>query len=233
MSGTLAAACGMGEGVARAQTGADVHTNTQGLPDAPSVTRNNAVIPHEKRWSDTVEPGQTVVPMTPREKLEYPVREEFRPIVLVPLLLSAGYGVLTDSNPKYGTNPDDFGLRIGAAATDQAITRGLTDGLLPIIFHQDPRYYRQAYGGYVSRTDHALRRVVIAQGDSGRQMFNYSDIVGRGMAAALTQTYYPSDSVNKVVVFKGWGTSLAALAGGNIFEEFWPDFKVKVLHIGH
>ena len=68
-------------------------------------------------------------------------------------------------------------------------------------------------------------------GDSGKAGFNFSDTLGRGMAAALTQAYYPEQSVHPGVVFRTWGVSLIGSAGVNIFQEFWPDFKKKVLNL--
>jgi hypothetical protein len=98
-----------------------------------------------------------------------------------------------------------------------------------VIFHEDPRYYRLTYGGYRVRTEYALRRVFVDARNSGNHGFNFSDTLGRGMAAALTQAYYPEASIHPSVVFRTWGISLAGSAGVNIFQEFWPDFKVKVL----
>ena len=177
-----------------------------------------------------VEPGEKIPPMTVRDKLAFPAHEEFRWTTLVPILYSGGYGVLRNSDPKLGTNSDAFGERVGEAALRQGISRELSDSFLPILFHEDPRYYRMAYGSYGARTRHAIRRVFISQKDSGAITFNYSDIVGRGMAAALTQTYYPQASISPKVVFTTWGLSLAALGGGNLFEEFWPDVKHKWFH---
>ena len=165
-----------------------------------------------------------------RDKLLYPAHEENPLVSLGRIVYSGGYGILVNSDPKYGTDKAGFGERVGAAALRLAITRELSDSFLPILFHEDPRYYRQGAGSYLSRTGHAFRRVVFTQSDSGARTINYSDLLGRGMNAALTQTYYPEVSVTPGVVFRSWGVSVAVLGGSKVFDEFWPDVRSRLRH---
>ncbi len=228
-----------------AVAGAATPVRAQSMPDAPTAagqqptshvpvpaTRPPTPEALEKRhWSSVVEPGEKIPPLRLRDKLLFPVHEELHLVTtLVPDLFSGTYGVLRDTDPKLGTDAAGFGERVGEAALHQAITREISDSLLPILLHQDPRYYRQAYGSYVSRTEHVVGRVFITQTDAGGKTFNTSDILGRGMAAALTQTYYPSRSQSAGVVFQTWGLSLGALGVGDLFQEFWPDVKRKLFH---
>ena len=171
--------------------------------------------------------------MTVRQKLLLPAHEELSWTTPVAILYSGWYGILRDSDPHYGINLDGWGERVGAAALRQATTRELTDSFLPILFREDPRYYRQAYGSYGSRAEYAATRIFIDRRDSGTQGFNFSDVLGRGMAAALTQTYYPQSSIGTGVVLRSWGISLAALGGTNLFSEFWPDARRKLFHKSH
>jgi hypothetical protein len=60
------------------------------------------------------------------------------------------------------------------------------------------------------------------RGDDGSDQFNYSGIVGRAAAAALTTTYYPEPSVTGRVVGLTFLTSIATDAGGNLVVEFLP-----------
>ncbi len=201
------------------------------LPDSPvPATRpNTPEAVYSRRWEGVIEPGEKVPPLTTWDKFLFPVHEELRPLSLVPVVVSGEYGAWRNSDPKVGTNIDAFGKRVGDAALRQASIRFFADGLLPAITHEDPRYYRKTYGSDPSRFVYALRRVFVDARDSGKLGFNFSDTLGRGMAAALTQAYYPDASVRPQVVFRTWGISLAGSAGVNIFQEFWPDIKVKVL----
>ena len=202
------------------------------LPDAPTpvpATRPNTPQAVEKRkWQGVVEPGEKVPALTTRDKFLFPVHEELRPLSLVPVILEPFYGTLRGSDPKLGTDGAGYGERVGEAALRQATIRAFSDGLLPAIFHEDPRYYRMAYGTYGQRSVYAPKRLFIDRRDSGKTGFNYSDILGRGMAAALTQAYYPEASIRPGVVLNTWGYSLIGSESVNLFQEFWPDVKHKV-----
>ncbi len=219
------------------------------LPDAPApqqqpsvldqqppthpvpATRSNRPAAVEKRqFSVIVEPGEKVPPLSVRDKLLFPVHETTRYTTPLAILWGAWYGVLTDSNPHYGVNLEGWGERAGAAALRQANTHVLSDSLLAIAFKDDPRYYRLGEGSYVRRGEYAVSRVLITQKDDGSHGVNYPKILGRGMAAALTQTYYPQSSINNRYIFTSWATSLATLGASDLFNEFFPDIKQRVFH---
>jgi hypothetical protein len=201
------------------------------LPDAPNETPVHAATPkHIAKWYGVVDPGEKVPPLYTRDKLEFWLHEQVNPISLLPAFVSAGYGQVTGTDPKYGSDSAAFGERLGAAALRQASMRFFSDSFLPAVTHEDPRYFRKAYGSIVHRGLYAAERVVVDQRDDGSRGFNYSDTLGRGMASALTMTYYPEPSVRPGVVFRTWGVSLAGAAGNNLFLEFWPDIRDKLFH---
>ncbi|MGB7189825.1 MAG: hypothetical protein WBD10_06790 [Acidobacteriaceae bacterium] len=212
------------------------------LPDAPAARRaqvpnpgppplhaSNPPIPLSK-WDGVVDPGKTVQPLTSRDKMLFWLHEEVRPVSFAPAILSAGWGQLTDGDPKYGSDSAAFGERLGAAVLREASGRFFSDSLLPVITREDPRYYRKAYGGIKARGLYAAERVFLAQRDDGTSGFNYSDTLGNLAASALTVTYYPAPSANAGAVLSGWLWSFAGSAGGNLFLEFWPDARDAILH---
>ncbi len=209
------------------------------LPDAPQqpsyvpvpATRSpSSQAVKRRQWSVVVEPNEKIPALTSREKLLYPVHETFRWSTPVGILYSGWYGILRDNDPHFGINAAGWGERVGAAALRQESTRFFSDGFLPAAFHEDPRYFRKAYGSYPKRGLYAISRAVVSQRDSGAQGFGFSKVIGRGMSAALTQTYYPESSIGSRVVFISWGISISQLAGANLFDEFWPDVKRKFFH---
>lgn len=222
----------------------------QNLPDAPpppplgpqpDTPASHAPVPatraasvealNKRQWSSIVEPGEKIPPLSARQKLLFPLHEEARPeYSLLPIVLTSEYGNLRGTDPKLGSNGLSFAERVGDSALRQFSTRVFADSLLPIAFHQDPRYYREGYGTYRLRARYAIERVFITQSDRGARELNYSDVLGRGMSAALTQTYYPSRSLGAGVVGRSWALSLGSLGAGNLFQEFWPDVKRKVFH---
>jgi hypothetical protein len=198
------------------------------LPDAPKPNNpvNNAPAAVEKRkWSDIVEPGEKVSPVKVKDKLLFPIREELRLPGWFSAFFSSGWEQLRDSDPRYGVDSGAYGQRLGAAAIRDLSMRTFSDGLLPALLREDPRFYRKVNGSLVHRGLYAASRVFVGQRDSGTPGFNTSLIVGHGMASALTMAYYPDKSSHPSVVFSTWALSLLGAAGGNLWSEFWPDTR--------
>jgi hypothetical protein len=194
---------------------------------AAQATRPMAHAPYEKRkWAQWVDPGERIPPLYADDKWIFWLHQEARVSTAFPALISAGYGQLTDT-PRYGSDSEAFGDRLGAAVLRQASFRFFCSSLFPVIVHEDPRYFRKATGGYLSRARWAARRVLITQNDSGSHGFNFSNIVGHLAASALTPLYYPARSANVRVVMQTWGTSIAGSVGDNLFLEFGPDLLEK------
>jgi hypothetical protein len=198
------------------------------LPDAPPVHASQPDQFVKSKWFGVVDPGEKVPPLYPRDKMMFWLHEEFGPLSLLPAFTSAGWGQLVDSDPKYGSDSAAFGERLGAAVLRQATFRFFSDSLMPTVTHEDPRYFRKAYGPITDRGVYAAERVFVSQRDNGSHGFNYSDTLGRAAASALTMAYYPHESANWGVAARTWGVSLAGLAGNNLFMEFWPDVRDKL-----
>jgi hypothetical protein len=220
------------------------------LPDAPQAQQTSPApqavpadpkaaspLNHEsyekRKWSGYVDPGERVPVLHERDKMVFWLHEELEPSSPLPAFVSAGYGQLTDSDPKYGSDAGAFGERLGAAFLRQASMRFFSDSLFPALDHEDPRYYREASGGYAGRALHAAEFTFIDRNDSGQRTFNTSDIAGHLAASALTPAYYPPPSRTGGVVFRTWATSIAGAAVNNLFLEFWPDVMNKIHHRVH
>jgi hypothetical protein len=207
-----------------------------GLPDAPQpqqtaakpfVPRYNGAIPPARRYAQVIEPGQQAVALTAPEKLVFSLTEVARPITLIPALWSAGWEQIFLTDPKYGSDGGAYAEKFGAAVLRSTSVRIFSDGIFAAAFHQDPRYYRIAEGSMFHRGLLSAEQAIIAKGDDGSNQFNYSGILGRAAAAALTTTYYPAPSVNGRVVGLTFATSIATDAGGNLVLEFLPSLGRK------
>jgi hypothetical protein len=213
-----------------------LRAQNEALPDAPAnhvasgmhVTRESSYA--QSKWFGVVDPGEKVPPLYTRDKMVFWLHEEIGPLSLFPAFTSSGWEQLMGTDPKYGSDSGAFGQRLGAAVVREASMRLFSDSLLPAITHEDPRYYRKAYGPIKERGIYAAERVFVSQRDDGSHGFNYSDTLGRAAASVLTLAYYPQPSANATVVARTWGVSLAGLAGVNLFQEFWPDVRDKVFH---
>jgi hypothetical protein len=231
----LAIACG---GVGLGQAVSETHGTALAalLPDAPRPSAQSTAhnftpstqqtafspLPPARRFAQVIEPGQTEYRFTVSDKLVFSFTEVARPITLIPGLYSAGYEQLFNTDPKYGKDSGAFGEKLGAAMLRSASVRVFSDGIFAGAFHQDPRYYRIADGSFVRRSLLSMRQAVVRRGDNGTDQFNYSGILGRAAAAALTTTYYPEPSVTARVVSLTFLSSIATDAGGNLVLEFFP-----------
>jgi hypothetical protein len=182
----------------------------------------------KRKWSESVDPGETVPHLTPGNKMVFWLHEELRVTTLFPAFFDAGFGQLADS-PHYGSDSGAFGDRLGAAFLRQATMRFFSSSALPALDGEDPRYYRSAQGSPMQRGAWAVEQTFVARRDSGRHSFNFSDVFGHLAASALTPLYYPAPSVSAGVVMETWAASLGGDAANNLFLEFWPDV-VNGLH---
>ena len=142
----------------------------------------------------------------------------------------AGLAQLTDEHPDFGQGVKGFAHRYVTAYADQAVGNYMTEGILPILFHEDPRYFRRGKGrgGVWSRSAYAASRIFITRTDKGGASFNFAEVVGNGIAAGVGNAYYPSErSVGENV--SRLAQYLATDAISQVLKEFWPDIKQKLL----
>jgi hypothetical protein len=102
-----------------------------------------------------------------------------------------------------------------------------TEGLLPTLTHEDPRYFRRAEGSLGSRAWYAVTRIIVSKNDAGRNAFNASEWAGNAAAVAISNAYYPdtrtvTDNVQRLLI--ACGTD----AFSDVLKEFWPDVKRKL-----
>ncbi len=182
-------------------------------------------------WRDpkSLDLSMPVVPLTASEKLKLSFQEQFTPFALASMVFAAGWEQLVNSNPKYGTNSTAFAERVGAAAVRQTSQAVLSDGVFASVFHQDPRYYREANGALAKRIFYAASRTFRTRSDSGDPEVNYSLLFGHATAQALTLTYYPDRSQSGRVAITGFAWSLVGSMLGNQYHEFWPDVLQAIL----
>lgn len=139
---------------------------------------------------------------------------------------NAGISQITNSTPLYGREFwPAYPERYGAAVGDIVSQNFFGDFLLASAFHEDTRYVRRgSTHKLLSRIAYAVSRSVITRTDAGAATFNWSNVLGTGMSAALSNAYYPPESRRPGVAATNYGTSLAGSGFANLLPEFWPDF---------
>jgi hypothetical protein len=103
---------------------------------------------------------------------------------------------------------------------------------VPAATREDPRYYTLGHGGFFRRTGYAASRLLITKTDSGGRTFNFSEIVGNGAGAGISNLYYPAQERTWTKTQQKWLTQVAIDGVFNVFKEFWPDINRTVFR-GH
>jgi hypothetical protein len=141
----------------------------------------------------------------------------------------AGQSMALKSYPELHQGIAGYGRYYWRAFVDQASGSFFTEALIPALTHEDPRYYTRGHGGFFRRAGYALSQVVLTKTDSGGTTFNFSEIVGNGMEAGLSNLYYPPEERGFRKTAENWGAQIEAAALNNIVKEFWPDIRRKML----
>ena len=141
----------------------------------------------------------------------------------------AGLAQLTDQHASFGQGLKGYSERAGTAVADQLIGNMLTEAVLPSLLHEDPRYFRRGRGSKWARTGYAASRVLVARTDHGNWTFNFAEVGGNAIAAAIGNAYYPGER-KLGDNFQRFYTQISTDAFSQVLKEFWPDIKHKYFH---
>jgi hypothetical protein len=205
-----------GSGAPAGPTGSDA-------PRGPVNQRVFGVLPNY-RTADATLPFR---PLTAKQKMTIAFKDSTDwPVIPVAGAFASLYQ-LEDQNPSFGQGMAGYGKRFAAAYGDQAIGNFMTEGIMPSLFREDPRYFRRGYGTTKSRLWYAATRIFVCRTDAGHNQFNFAEVVGNSMAAAVSNAYYPdtrtaSDNLQRLII------ALATDSFSQVGKEFWPDIKRKL-----
>ncbi len=166
------------------------------------------------------DPSIPVATLRPSQKFEMAYRKTIDPSFLVEAAMFAGYDQMAGYGPEYGSGAASFAQRFGYNAANLASTYLFTDALLPVMLHEDPRYFRKGSGSVTSRVWWALRSEAVGFNDQGKQVLNTPLLLGFGMSTALSNAYSPPSSVTFNKTMERFGVKLGVSFGLNILREF-------------
>lgn len=167
-------------------------------------------------------------PLSAQEKFKVAIDDSFDPTAFLVAGVFAGSAMAQRQYPAFGHGAAAVGKYYGGAFADQSIGNILTEAVLPIALHQDPRYFTKGEGGFLRRTGYAISREVVTKNDDGRNHFNTSEILGNGIAAGISNLYYPAADRSFGNTLNKWGQQIGLDTGFDIMKEFWPDIRHKL-----
>jgi len=230
-----AAASGQNAGTASGQAAGT--TSGQGaVPGAAAQApvKEDAPPPQTKRILEivpnfrAVSADEKLPPQTVKEKFNTCTEDSFDySSFWVPAML-AGYSMATKATPEFGQGAAGYARYLWHTAVDQTVENYMVEFVVPATTREDTRYYTLGRGGFLKRAGYALSRAVVTRSDSGKNVFNVSEVVGAGAAAGISNLYYPSRERTLGNTGKNWGIDVAVDGLAFVAKEFWPDINRKL-----
>ena len=176
----------------------------------------------------TADGTQPFRPITASRKMYIAAKDSFDWPVFPAAAAFAALHQIQNQNPRFGQGMAGYSKRLVTAYLDQMAGNMMAEGIMPSLFRQDPRYFRRSSGSVGSRAWYAVTRIFVCRNDSGRNVFNFSEVLGNSVAAAMGNVYYSdarklNDNLGRLAI------SLATDAGSQVAKEFWPDIKRKLM----
>ena len=133
---------------------------------APQTKRILGIIPNFR----SVSTDEKLPPQTVKEKFLTATDDSFDySSVFIPAFLAA-YSMGTNATPEFGHGAVGYGRYFWHAAVDQTSENYMVEFVMPVITHEDTRFYTLSNGGFFKRTGYALSRVIITRTDAGREI---------------------------------------------------------------
>jgi len=198
--------------------------------DGPAETQPNpapvedktvfGVIPNNR----TTEASLPFEPISAKRKMTIAVKDSFAAPLGLTSSMFAGLYQFEDQNPSFGQGVAGYARRLGTSYIDLVVGNMMTEGVMPSLLREDPRYFRQGQGSKWSRLRSAFGQILVTRTDSGGRTFNLSEWGGNSVSVAFSNAYYPdtrtvSDNVTKLLL------QCANDGVSNVLKEFWPDVK--------
>jgi len=212
-----------------ATSGSQTSTNSE-PPAADSVQPKNdrifGVLPNYR----TVEnPNIRMAPLSAKGKFKLAVEDSFDPYAYVIAGAFAGFGQTKDDPKSWGEESwGPFAKRYAASFADQTNENIMTEAVVPSLLKEDPRYFRLGTGGFFKRTGYAVSRIWVTQTDAGHRTFNFSEIMGAGVSAGISNIYYPREDRTVSANLSRWGVMVGEDTFFNLLKEYWPDIRLKL-----
>jgi len=169
--------------------------------------------------------------LTPGQKLELSVISYKTVFPYLAAGFQAGLSQASNSFEGYGQGGSGYGKRFGSALLDGVDSSFFSNFFYPVLFKQDPRYFRLGEGSKKRRIWYCIEQEFVTKKDSDRSpTFSYSNVLGALTAGSISNAYYPQEergfglTMSRTAISFGWGMV------GNFVLEFWPDMSKGLLH---
>ena len=219
------------------------------LPDAPSPAQQSQTAPaHPASASQSQEGQQTrrilgfipnfrsvsvdqkLPPLSVGAKFKLMSEDSFDYSDFIYVGILAGVAQAESSYPEFHSGAPAYARYYWHDLADTVDGNLMTEFIYPVLTKEDPRYYTLGHGGFFKRSGYSISRLFITRTDSGGMAPNFSEIIGNGSAAGISNLYYPSPERSWTKTGQRWVTQVGLDGVSDLVKEFWPDLNNKFFH---
>jgi hypothetical protein len=169
-------------------------------------------------------------PLTPHAKFRLFAKSAFDPIEFAAVGFQAAISQGLNEFPEYGQGAAGYGKRYGAAFADQVSSDFFSGYFYPVLFKEDPRYFRLGSGSIRHRIRYALLQEIICRTDKGGRSFSWENTLGAFTAGAISNAYYPSQERGFELTMSRSAIAIGYGSLGGLVDEFYPDITRWLFH---
>jgi hypothetical protein len=167
--------------------------------------------------------NKDALPLSPGQKFRLFFKSSTDPWPFLLAGVVSGIGQADNSYPEWGQGAQGYAKRYGAAYSDSFIGNFFGNALLPVVLHEDPRYFQMGTGSATKRFFWAASSTFWCRRDNGRWGPNYANVGGNLIGSAIARAYYPaSERTVSDTISDGITVSVEGIVGAEVIE-FWPD----------
>ncbi len=150
------------------------------------------------------------------------------PMLILSAAFDAGIDHASNRDPTFGQGGLGYTKRLGASYADWTSSAFFKNFAYPVIFSEDPRYYRLGQGPAGRRVLHAAGHLFITHRSDGTHTFNSSEWLGTASAAAVSNFWHPGNSPGAGDMARRAAVEFGFDVGFDVLREFWPDIARKM-----
>jgi hypothetical protein len=169
-----------------------------------------------------------VIPMTWQQKGYLALHDLTDPANIGTILGISAITIGADSHSAYGPGMKGFGKIVGVSLLQDTTGQFFGAFAIPVIAHQDPRYFRMPHEPIAKRIVYSISRTVISRSDTGKAIPNYATLLTYPIAAELDNLYVPGIHTDAASTLTRMATGYGLDPVNNLLTEFLPDVASRV-----
>jgi hypothetical protein len=181
------------------------------------------IYPYQRFLSNNI-----VIPMTWQQKGYLAIHELTDPANFGTILGISAITIGANSHTAYGPGLKGYGELVGVTLLQDATAQFFGVFAIPVIAHQDPRYFRRPLLPFKKRLIYSISRTVISRSDSGKSIPNYATLLTYPITAEIDNLYVPGIHPDAASTTARVFTGYALDPINSLLNEFLPDVASRV-----